>query len=67
MDPLRSQLAALPRLEKLYDEIEQPLGPVLLEMEHLGVLIDAGRNLLIVKGAVPGAPGGLLRIEKQTK
>jgi DNA polymerase-1 len=39
---LRSQLAALPRLEKLYDDIEQPLGPVLLEMEHVGVLIDAG-------------------------
>jgi len=26
--------------------------------------IDAGRNLLLVKGAVPGANGGLLRIEK---
>ncbi len=26
--------------------------------------VDATRNLLIVKGAVPGAPGGLLRIEK---
>jgi DNA polymerase-1 len=39
---LRPQLAALPRLEKLYDEIEQPVGPVLLEMEHFGVLIDAG-------------------------
>lgn len=28
------------------------------------VEVDAGRNLLIIKGAVPGAPGGLLRIEK---
>jgi large subunit ribosomal protein L3 len=28
------------------------------------VEVDTGRNLLIVKGAVPGAPGGLLRIEK---
>ncbi|MDQ3813635.1 MAG: 50S ribosomal protein L3 [Armatimonadota bacterium] len=28
------------------------------------VEVDAGRNLLVVKGAVPGAPGGLLRIEK---
>jgi large subunit ribosomal protein L3 len=26
--------------------------------------VDATRNLLIVKGAIPGAPGGLLRIEK---
>jgi large subunit ribosomal protein L3 len=31
------------------------------------VEIDAGRNLLVVKGAVPGANGGLLRIEKQVK
>lgn len=26
--------------------------------------IDANRNLLLVKGSVPGAPGGLIRIEK---
>lgn len=31
------------------------------------VEIDEGRNLLIVKGAVPGAPGGLLRIEKASR
>ena len=31
------------------------------------VEVDAGRNLLVVKGAVPGAPGGLLRIEKTAK
>jgi len=36
------QLAAAPALEKLYREIEQPLVPVLLDMEHLGVLIDPG-------------------------
>jgi large subunit ribosomal protein L3 len=29
--------------------------------------VDEGRNLLIVKGAVPGAPGGLLRIEKSNR
>lgn len=29
------------------------------------VEVDAGRNLLVVRGAVPGAPGGLLRIEKE--
>jgi DNA polymerase-1 len=34
------QLERLPRLRQLYEEIEQPLVPVLLDMEHLGVLID---------------------------
>ncbi len=34
------QLAALPALERLYDEIEQPLVPVLQRMERVGVLID---------------------------
>ncbi|MFO7324414.1 MAG: DNA polymerase I [Pseudomonadota bacterium] len=35
------QLQARPRLRALYEEIEQPLASVLLEMEHRGVLIDA--------------------------
>jgi DNA polymerase-1 len=35
------QLEQLPRLRQLYEEIEQPLVPVLLDMEHTGVLIDA--------------------------
>jgi DNA polymerase-1 len=35
------QLEQLPRLKALYEQIEQPLVPVLLDMEHLGVLIDA--------------------------
>jgi DNA polymerase I len=34
------QLQAIPKLEQLYVEIEQPLVPVLLRMEHTGVLID---------------------------
>ena len=34
------QLERLPRLRTLYEEVEQPLVPVLLDMEHLGVLID---------------------------
>ena len=34
------QLLAVPALAKLYEEVEQPLVPVLLDMEHLGVLID---------------------------
>jgi len=37
---LWAQLERLPRLKQLYEEIEQPLVPVLLDMEHLGVLID---------------------------
>ncbi|MEZ5498154.1 MAG: DNA polymerase I [Steroidobacteraceae bacterium] len=35
------QLESLPRVRDLYLEIEQPLVPVLLAMEHRGVLIDA--------------------------
>ncbi len=34
------QLERLPKLRRLYEEIEQPLVPVLLDMEHHGVLID---------------------------
>jgi DNA polymerase I len=35
------QLTAEPKLKQLYETIEQPLVPVLLRMEHHGVLIDA--------------------------
>jgi DNA polymerase I len=38
------QLGEFPRLKKLYEELEQPLVPVLLRMEHRGVLVD--RELL---------------------
>src|SRR5258708_8207676 len=34
------RLAAVPALAKLYEEIEQPLVPVLQRMERAGVLID---------------------------
>jgi DNA polymerase I len=34
------QLEAAPRLETLYDTIEQPLSPVLYRMERAGVLVD---------------------------
>jgi DNA polymerase-1 len=34
------RLEAIPPLAKLYTDIEQPLVPVLLRMEHSGVLID---------------------------
>ena len=40
---------ACPRSQQLYEEIEQPLVPVLLRMEHHGVLVD--RELL--RGAEP--------------
>lgn len=34
------QIAAQPELKSLYETIEQPLVPVLLAMEHHGVLVD---------------------------
>ena len=34
------KLEAVPALARIYTEIEQPLVPVLLRMEHTGVLID---------------------------
>ena len=37
---LWSQLTGIPALARLYNEIEQPLVPVLLAMEEHGVLID---------------------------
>jgi len=44
---LRARLEQTPSLLRLYDEIEQPLVPVLFRMEHHGVLID--RNMLRVQ------------------
>ncbi|MGC3981526.1 MAG: DNA polymerase I [Steroidobacteraceae bacterium] len=38
---LWTQLQAEPNLRKVYETIEQPLVPVLLRMEHQGVLLDA--------------------------
>jgi DNA polymerase-1 len=43
------QLQTVPALERLYEEIEQPLVPVLTRMEHAGVLVD--RTLLKVQSA----------------
>jgi DNA polymerase-1 len=43
------QIAAVPRLELLYDAIEQPLSPVLYRMETAGVLVD--RALLRTQGS----------------
>src|SRR5438105_3144178 len=37
------QLESVPALARLYEDIEQPLVPVLLAMEHHGVLVDRER------------------------
>jgi DNA polymerase I len=37
------QIASVPSLKALYEEVEQPLVPVLLRMERRGVLIDRER------------------------
>jgi DNA polymerase-1 len=37
------KLASVPELQRLYEEIEQPLVPVLMRMEHCGVLVDRER------------------------
>ncbi len=37
---LWQQLGDVPSLKKVYEEIEQPLVPVLLDMEECGVLVD---------------------------
>jgi DNA polymerase-1 len=42
------QLGTAPALKKLYEDIEQPLVPVLLGMEHHGVLLD--RQMLRLQG-----------------
>ena len=39
-ETLWSQLNDLPTLQKVYEEIEQPLVPILLDMEETGVLVD---------------------------
>jgi DNA polymerase-1 len=36
------KIQSVPALERLYEEIEQPLVPILLNMEHHGVLVDRG-------------------------
>ncbi len=39
-ETLWEQLAGVPSLQAVYEEIEQPLVPVLLDMEETGVLVD---------------------------
>ena len=53
---LWGELERAPQLKRLYQEIEQPLVPVLLDMEHVGVLVDAamlrGQSQEIAKSLV---------------
>jgi DNA polymerase-1 len=58
-EALWPQLAAEPRLRTVYEEIEQPLAAVLLEMEERGVLLDA--TLLRRQGSELGAKLGELQ------
>jgi DNA polymerase-1 len=39
-EALWPQVAAIPGLKSVYESLEQPLVPVLLRMEHYGVLVD---------------------------
>ena len=70
---LRPQLEALPRLCRLYDELEQPLQPVLQRMERRGVLVDAAllrslsheftQRLRELEQAAHAAAGGPFNLE----
>jgi large subunit ribosomal protein L3 len=43
-------------------------GDALITVKNLEVVrVDAERNLLVLKGAVPGAPNGLLTIRRTGK
>jgi DNA polymerase-1 len=55
------RLAAVPALARLYREIEQPLVPVLLDMEHCGVLVDAQ----MLKRQSQELSRGLVELEKR--
>ena len=40
VDKLKAKLAKYPKLEKLLQEVEQPLEPVLAKMEDTGIRLD---------------------------
>lgn len=55
---------------RVFPGVRRPgrMGPANITQPGLQVVeIDAARNLLLVKGAVPGAPGGVVRIEKSVR
>jgi DNA polymerase-1 len=67
------QLQAEPKLQALYQDIEQPLSVVLLEMEDRGVLLDGallrkqsgelGARLLELQGRAHAAAGGEFNLD----
>ncbi|MFP5430035.1 MAG: DNA polymerase I, partial [Gammaproteobacteria bacterium] len=60
-DVLAPQLAAEPKLESVFRDIEMPLAPILQAMEHRGVLIDTA--MLAVQSRELGER--MLALEKQ--
>jgi len=67
------RIAAVPTLKALYEEIEQPLVPVLLAMEERGVLVDGAllrtqsgeiaRSLLDLAARAHAAAGGEFNLD----
>ncbi len=67
------QLCAVPRLQALYEELEQPLSTVLLAMEQRGVLVDAallrrqsgelGKRLKEIEAEAHHAAGGVFNLD----
>ncbi len=58
---LWQQLGDIPPLKKVYEEIEQPLVPILLAMEETGVLVD--RDMLAAQSAALGKK--MVKLEAQ--
>ncbi len=67
------RIEEIPALRRLYEEIEQPLVPVLLDMEHAGVLIDTAmlkqqshelsKKLLELQARAHAAAGGPFNLD----
>jgi DNA polymerase I len=72
-DAIWPQLQAEPKLKALYEDIEQPLSAVLLEMEERGVLLDGvllrkqsgeiGTRLIELQGKAHAAAGGEFNLD----
>ncbi|MBK6672963.1 MAG: DNA polymerase I [Proteobacteria bacterium] len=72
-EALWPRLVAEPKLRALYEDMEQPLSKVLLEMEHHGVLLDAallrkqsgelGLRIRELQGLAHAAAGGEFNLD----